>query len=383
MTSAAVPKLLFLLPEAFRTEGGIQAYCRLLLRAVAPRTNEPASSQALLLKDRPSDIRDCAIPVAASSGNRTRFVSAAIKTVITSRPDVIVFGHLHYLPVALALRALRPEAAQVVIAYGVEAWRPVSAPSRLALRKAERILAVSQFTAASLAARNGLTLDNSGVLACAVEPERVTQWTPLLSGANGNGRPTLLTVSRLDAGDDYKGIDIVLQALPGLARGIPDLRYVVVGDGSDRARLQRLAVDLGIERRVEFRGQLSVEALGRAYAESSLFVLPSTGEGFGIVFAEAALFGKPSVAVASGGAPEVVVDGVTGCVVPPRDAVALGSAVRELLENPGRLAALGARARQRALEYYSFDAFAEALRRGVREALQARDGRSARARAAL
>lgn len=156
-------------------------------------------------------------------------------------------------------------------------------------------------------------------------------------------------------------MDRVIRALPLIARRVPDVRYVVIGEGDDRARLESLAEECAVRERVEFRGRVGESELARAYADCALFVMPSSREGFGIVYLEAARFGKASVADSRGAAPEVVLDGETGRVVDSDDKAALASAIAELLENDAERRRLGENARRRLEENFTYEAFRKRL----------------------
>ena len=120
---------------------------------------------------------------------------------------------------------------------------------------------------------------------------------------------------RLNQSERYKGVDKVIECLPELAKSVPDVQYTVVGGGTDLERHRALAERLGVASRVRFLGFITDDALGACYRECDVFVMPSAGEGFGFVFLEAMKYGKPIVAARSGGAPEVVRDGVNGKLV--------------------------------------------------------------------
>src|SRR5439155_8249640 len=129
----------------------------------------------------------------------------------------------------------------------------------------------------------------------------------------------LLTVSRLHAHFQRKNVDGVLHALALIGDAFP-WRYTIVGDGSDRLRLEALTAEIGIADRVTFLGETSQERLLRAYAENDVFIMPvraspDDAEGFGMVFAEAAASGMPSIATDTGGISDVVKPGVSGLLI--------------------------------------------------------------------
>jgi glycosyltransferase involved in cell wall biosynthesis len=134
-----------------------------------------------------------------------------------------------------------------------------------------------------------------------------------------------------------------------------------VGEGPDRKRLERLAVKEGVSGQVRFAGRVPDEELPAYYETCDLFALPSTEEGFGIVYLEAMSHGKPCIGARAAAAPEVIVDGQTGLLALPDDRVSLESALLRLLEFPDEAKRMGQAGRQRLQEQFSFDAFQRRL----------------------
>jgi glycosyltransferase involved in cell wall biosynthesis len=167
----------------------------------------------------------------------------------------------------------------------------------------------------------------------------------------------ILTIGRAAASEQYKGTDSLIQAVAQLSAAIPDLHLVAVGGGDDLDRLKNLAADSAAAGRVHFLQGLSRAEIAGCYSRCEIFALPSAGEGFGLVFLEAMAFGKPVVAAASGGAVDLVQDGENGLLVPVRDAAALTSALRRLLEHTALRQALGAKGAAVVRERYSFESF--------------------------
>jgi phosphatidylinositol alpha-1,6-mannosyltransferase len=197
------------------------------------------------------------------------------------------------------------------------------------------------------------------------DPER---FRPLDAGAArrrlglGDG-PLLLTVGRLVP---RKGIDTTLRALPTVLDAVPDLTYLVVGTGPDRARLDALATTLGVRDHVQFEGHVPADDLPHYYGAADLFVMPSREappdvEGFGIVFLEAGACGLPVVGARTGGIPDAVRDGETGLLVPPSSPAALAEALTHVLTAPDVAARLGAAARQRVEQEASWAHVADRL----------------------
>ena len=176
----------------------------------------------------------------------------------------------------------------------------------------------------------------------------------------------LVTISRLVKG---KGIDLVIYALKILNEaGIP-CRYVIGGDGPERAFLETLIDELGLRDKVHFKGSVDDERKWSLLRNADVFVMPSRfdpaipwQESFGIAFVEAAAFGVPAVASRSGGIPDAVVDGETGILVPEESPVDLADALIFLYRNPEKRKEMGRAARERARSRFSPTAIAAHFR---------------------
>jgi glycosyltransferase involved in cell wall biosynthesis len=157
-------------------------------------------------------------------------------------------------------------------------------------------------------------------------------------------RPTLGMVARLAP---QKGHRVLLDALPAIRSAFPDVYARLVGheELSTAAELHAYAVERGVDDLVWFEGFRADVA--QVMADLDVFVLPSLWEGFGLVLLEAMAAGRPVVASAVGPIPEIVVDGVTGLLVPPGDPAALAEAIVRLLGDPELAAALGRAGRAR------------------------------------
>jgi glycosyltransferase involved in cell wall biosynthesis len=144
---------------------------------------------------------------------------------------------------------------------------------------------------------------------------------------------------------------------------------VLVGDGPLRSELEHLAARLGVHRQVEFIGYQSRPGVVRLLNECTLFVLPSRSESLGIAVIEALACGKPVVATAVGGIPEIIEDGTSGILVEPEDARALAVAIRRLLGDPALRERLGRAGRRRVKDAFRWQRMAEGYVRAYEELL--------------
>jgi phosphatidylinositol alpha-1,6-mannosyltransferase len=165
----------------------------------------------------------------------------------------------------------------------------------------------------------------------------------------------IVTVARL--ADRYKGHDVMLHALPLIRARVPDVKWIVIGDGPLREPLERRAAALGLNRDVRFLGSVSDQERDRWLDQARVFAMPSRlsssggGEGFGIVYLEAGSHMLPVVAGNVGGAVEAVVDGVTGLLVDPTEPAAVANAIADLLIDRRRAEALGRAGAARARDF--------------------------------
>ena len=162
-------------------------------------------------------------------------------------------------------------------------------------------------------------------------------------------RPVAVCVSRLVP---RKGQDALVRAWPRVLRSVPDAALLLVGGGPYRAGLERLAASLGVGGSVVFTGGVPWEELPACYDAGDVFAMPCRTrrrgldvEGLGIVYLEASATGLPVVAGDSGGAPDAVLDGETGIVVPGRSVARVAEALAGLLADPARARAMGGKGR--------------------------------------
>jgi len=171
----------------------------------------------------------------------------------------------------------------------------------------------------------------------------------LLSRYNLYGKKVLMTFGRLCSEERYKGFDEILALLPKLTKEIPDLAYLIVGDGQDRERLKNIAQSLGVGDKVIFAGYIPDSEKADHYRLADVFVMPSRGEGFGIVFLEAMACGIPVIGSNVDGSREALREGKLGIIVNPNDP-------KEIYN--GILSALGkSKAIAEELDYFSFSNF--------------------------
>lgn len=159
-----------------------------------------------------------------------------------------------------------------------------------------------------------------------------------------------------------KGVDLLIDAFARVVRNLPEARLVIVGEGPERPRLERLIASLNLGAHVSLTGRLSRPAAERAMEECWVQVAPSRwAEPFGLVAIEAQMRGTAVVASRSGGFCETVNDGHTGVLVTPGDIGALSDALVQLLARRDRAEVMGRAGRERALRLFAESATMDRL----------------------
>jgi glycosyltransferase involved in cell wall biosynthesis len=187
------------------------------------------------------------------------------------------------------------------------------------------------------------------------------------------GRPIILSVGHL-LREPIKGYDITIRAFEAILREDASCQavLVLVGDGPGRKGLEDLVAKLGIGSRVYFEGATKPEVTMQYMAACDLFCLPSWYEAFGIVYLEAMMHGKPIIGVRGQGISEVVEDGVTGLLVPPRDVSSTILAMKSLLSDEQLRMGIGGRAKELVHLRYSLHVAAQKTIDLYREVLYAK-----------
>lgn len=271
------------------------------------------------------------------------------------RYDVV---HVHWpMPMALLGWAARRGHAMPMVTtfYGIELrWVQSRLPFlkwlvRWAASASAQAVAISTYTARELTKLVDVPVE--------VIPYTAELPPPQTTARARNGERSVLFVGRLI---ERKGVAHLIRALGTVRRTVP-ARLIIVGDGPERASLERLAAATEVASHVHFRGRVSDEELRQAYASADVFVLPSVldqrqdTEGLGVVLLEAMNYGVPVVASNIGGITDIVQHERTGLLVPPGDESALANALTSLLENPELSRSLGQGGARLLRETFSWD----------------------------
>ncbi len=353
-------KTLLLSPELFLADGGIARILRLYLKALCESAGPTDEIASVVLNDRPEP--DNRLPTYSTVALRShmgcgrsklRFIRETLRQA--SGCSRLVCGHLHQLPIAWLAQRLNPGLRYYLVAHGIEVWRPYSSLEVRALLGAHRILCVSDYTRRQLLRFcPGLGPERLCVVPNTLDPV-LARPLPSAISATPFGAPRILTVARLTTADTYKGVDTLIEALPMVRREYPSARLRIVGAGDDQPRLQALCHQQRVADAVDFTGRIDDAALQAEYAACDLFALPSRKEGFGLVYLEAMIHGKPCLGARAGGVPEVINEDV-GVLAEYGNIPEIAAGLMDLVRYPCDPGAI-----RRHAESFSFPSFRQRL----------------------
>ena len=333
-------KIGFIYLSAFSTHGGIEKFNRAFLKALI-ELNFHVSAYSIY--DSKASIDKRYFHLGRFSGFRLNryftFLKLLTKLLVDSS-QVLYIGHLNLTPLLSLLKRIRPRQRMILIAHGIEVWQNVS-PSKIKFLEAvDSIWAVSDYTRQRL-----LSLYELDANKIRVFPNTIDPFFPQLGASN---RPIqliekykipddsriLLTVGRLSSLESYKGYDRVIEALDSLRDH--KIHYLIVGkyDELEKRRVLNLAEKYKAKDNLTLCGFVSDEELIKHYQLADLFVMPSTSEGFGIVFLEALACGTAVIAGNKDGSVNALDHGRLGCLVNPESPSDIANAIKAELAKP-------------------------------------------------
>lgn len=336
----------FVFLEIFAREGGIQSYVKDIFQAYSQiNTVKTDTAEVFLLRDEAEENNPYAnetfkfhyLKTASPWQGRLKLVLSLLNCLVFRRPQHIYCGHINLVTLVSSL--CQPLGIPyTVLTYGKEVWYPLPSNQRKALQQADSIWTISHYSRDRLTKANNIDSSKVKILPCVVDGKTFTPGdkSPELVTKYGLAdSKVLMTVARLWAGDIYKGVDVTIRALPKILSVFPEVKYLIIGRGDDRSRLERLAQDLGVSEQVVFAGFIPTEDLVEHYRIADAYIMPSQ-EGFGIVYLEAMACGKPVLSGNADGSADPLQDGRLGWSVPHRDPEAVASACLEILQGGDR-----------------------------------------------
>lgn len=368
-------RILFLTLKVFSATGGIEKVSRIAGKALYDEAGaKGATLRVFSLHDREGEVQEKYFPAEVFRGFGGRRIAFVLRSLREGRGAALVLlSHVNLLSVGYAIKKTSPGTKLVLLGHGIEVWDPVPAWKRRMLQACDRVLPVSEFTSRKMQDLYGLAAERMRVLNNGLDPHlpppvagrsaRLLQQYGLPPGAR-----VLLTLTRLSEKDWYKGYDDVIMALRSLKKGDPSLRYLLLGkyDREEKARLDRLIAQQGLEGEVIFTGFVPDEELAEHFSIADIYIMPSRKEGFGIVFIEALYYGLPVIAGRVDGSVDALDGGKLGALVNPDDP----GEIRETLRLALRQGKSTVPANGTVLARFGFPAYKKALWEAIEPFLQ-------------
>ena len=274
------------------------------------------------------------------NGNKLACLWEMLKQV--RQYQTIIIGHINLAPFIFLIRLFYPSPKLVLFAHGIEVWKPHKGKKAWLLKEVQSIFAVSNFTKSSLVLHNTF-----------VQPDKIqilpNALDPFFSYPSDFSKPrylldrygiqpsekVLLTVARLSSEEQYKGYDQVILALQELRKKHPTLKYIIAGkaDELELARVTTLIENAGLAQHVALTGFINENELIDHYLLADIFVLPSKGEGFGIVLIEALACGLQVIAGNKDGSVDALLNGSLGTLVDPNNSDEIKKAIEFALQD--------------------------------------------------
>ncbi|MGH9320912.1 MAG: glycosyltransferase family 4 protein [Vicinamibacteria bacterium] len=341
-----------ILTLSYRGTDGLSCLSRQLSSALTA-FSDPAEVEVWSLVDSNGAAEGEGIHFSGAGGHRLAIVAWSLREGLSRQQRRLVVSlHTHMAPLALPL--MMRGATLVHILVGIEAWKPLSKVQTGTLKKAERLMSISQHTEREFKRANPEFQEKSVRVCHPGLPDRDVARSEIDEG------PLALIVGRMSRAERYKGHDLLIEIWDEIRRAAPGAKLIVAGDGDDRSRLERKAFELGLDEAIRFVGPQSKTALDDLYRRCAFLVMPSRHEGFGFVFLEAMRAGMPCIG-ARGAAGEIIDDGLTGFVVDPDERTSLIEAITKLCRERALRRQMGMRSREKFLARFTAEHFQERL----------------------
>jgi glycosyltransferase involved in cell wall biosynthesis len=338
-----VKGILFLTLKIFSATGGIEKMNRVAGKAL----HETGEEVKIFSSHDENPIENNYFPCKnflTFHGNRKKFAVKSIQEGIKNK--VVILSHINLLTVGYLIKLFSPKTKLVLFAHGIEIWKPLSFLKKKMLLQCDQIWAVSNFTNDTIKELGYVNNGNSIVLNNCLDPYLQKENNPVKSEkllsryGLRNGDFILLTLTRLNSDEKYKGYDKVLGCLQVLIKEYPHLRYLIMGkyDKEEKGRMDKMINTMNLNDAVVFTGYIAEEELSAHYNLADLYIMPSLGEGFGIVFIEALYNGIPVIAGNKDGSIDALLNGKLGLLVDPGDLREITSAIKKVINNKSAFA---------------------------------------------
>mgnify|MGYP002777112826 CR=1 FL=1 len=358
-------KILFLTLTSFSSTGGIEKFNRALLKALV-------DLEAIMhIKVTGAGMYDASVDKRYINADAfQQFQGKKISFIINNcirffKTDHLIIGHINLSILGILFKLLQPHKQLTVICHGIEVFDSISFIQKMALHLANKVLAVSNYTRDQLITKHQLNAAKVFVFPNTIDPffEIPVQFEKpaylLKRYELAVDTKVIFTLTRLNSNEGYKGYDLVLNALPDLISKGYSCKYILAGkaDAAELERARQMINKLKLHDYVIMPGFIADDEVADHYRMADVFVMPSKGEGFGIVYIEAMAFGLPVIAGNKDGSTEALQFGKLGTLIDPDNKEELIIA----LENAFHKERQSQHVQQHMLQYFSFTQFKKRL----------------------
>ena len=270
---------------------------------------------------------------------KTLFITNAVQE--GKYAETVIISHINLLVAGWLIKKINPSTKVILLAHGIEIWGELNAHKIQMLNSCDKILCVSHFNLNTIAEKHNLPLNKLAVLNNCLDPFLNNQHSTV---ANNNLRKrylfntddtVILTLTRLSAKDRYKGYDVVLDAMKNLVIKNKNIKYLLAGSSSSEEKIfiEQLVKTNALQSNVVLAGYISEEEIAAHFSMADLYVMPSTKEGFGIVFIEAMYYGIPVIAGNKDGSTDALLNGELGLLIEPNNSTEIELAVHKIMNN--------------------------------------------------
>jgi len=355
-------EILFLNLYAFSLTGGVEKVSRKFIYAVGKLLESKTwLSYSMHDQARHTDERYISPDQYRTFGGaKLAFVFASFFKGIQSK--LIVLSHINLLPVAKLITIFKPKQKIVMFAHGIEVWDVLPKWKTKFLQEKVQIWAVSNYTRDQMIAQHQISPQQIKVLNNCLSPflQLPTHFEKpkylLEKYQIDENVPVIFTLNRLSASEKYKGYDKVIMSLGKLKQQNQTFTYLLAGkaDEAEHNRLTKLIEENNLVNEVKMIGYLSEEELTPHFLLSDLFIMPSKGEGFGIVFIEAAAHGCKIIGGNIDGSTDALLNGQLGQLINPNEETEILTAIQKALANKTHQPM---QQQQITVEHFGFDSY--------------------------
>lgn len=357
-------QILFLNLFAFSLTGGVEKVSRNFVAALSKLF--PANTWiSYSMHDQAKDFDQRygnAANYKAFGGSKFSFILASIQKGL--KYNTIILSHINLLLVAKLISLLKPKHRFILFAHGIEVWGNLPSWKLNFLKAKAEIWAVSNYTKQKLITIHGIAEERIKVLNNSLAP---FVSFPLSFEKPGElvkrhkidlNSPVLYTLSRLSSSEQYKGYDTVIAALANLKQQGQSFTYLLAGraDEIEKQRIAELIERYDLTDNVKVIGYVSEEELSSYFLLADVFIMPSKGEGFGIVFIEAAAHGCQVIAGNVDGSTDALLKGELGQLVDPNKEQEILAAIQSAINNKQHQPKVQ---QELAVEHFGFDQYIE------------------------